>query len=68
MVWAECTKPLLHQQKKYADIIIPWQGYNEVAIEMVISRIEGCLEKKKEEEDFVIAKDESVNLKESNVQ
>lgn len=29
--------------KEYADIIIPWQGYNEVAVDMVISRIESTL-------------------------
>ncbi len=38
--------------REYADIIIPWQGYNEVAIDMVISRIESCLEKQAEEENF----------------
>lgn len=29
--------------REYADIIIPWQGYNEVAVDMVISRVETCL-------------------------
>ncbi|MBT3181437.1 MAG: uridine kinase [Deltaproteobacteria bacterium] len=38
--------------REYADIIIPWQGYNEVAIDMVISRIESCLEKQAEEDNF----------------
>jgi uridine kinase len=36
--------------KECADIIIPWQDYNDVAVEMVISRIEGSLKKKVEEE------------------
>lgn len=31
--------------REYADIIIPWQDYNDVAIEMVIHRIEACLGK-----------------------
>jgi len=39
--------------REYADIVIPWQGYNEVAIDMINSRIESCLEKKDEEELFV---------------
>lgn len=39
--------------REFADIIIPWRGYNEVAIDMVINRIEACLKKRKEEEDFV---------------
>jgi uridine kinase len=30
--------------KRYADIIIPEGGYNEVALEMVIGRIESLLE------------------------
>ena len=34
--------------REHADIIIPWQGYNEVAIEMVVHRIEACLAEKKE--------------------
>lgn len=29
--------------REYADIIIPWQGYNEVALDVVTSRIEHCL-------------------------
>jgi len=32
--------------REYADIIIPWQGYNEVAIDMVISKIEHCLKER----------------------
>jgi uridine kinase len=40
--------------REYADIVIPWQGYNEVAIDMVTSRIEACLVKKQEEEFFVV--------------
>jgi len=39
--------------REYADIIIPWQGYNEVATDMVISRIESCLAKREEEENFM---------------
>lgn len=40
--------------RQHADIIIPWQGYNEVAIEMVISHIESCLDKRDEAERFVV--------------
>lgn len=39
--------------REYADIIIPWQGYNEVAIDMVISKIEGKLEKLDRKDDFI---------------
>lgn len=41
--------------REYADIIIPWQGYNEVAIDMVISRLESCLEERNEEEKFIVS-------------
>lgn len=34
--------------REYADIIIPWKEYNEVAIHMVVSRIEGVLNKRVE--------------------
>ncbi len=33
-------KSFVSPTKEYADVIIPWQGYNEVAVDMVISRIE----------------------------
>ena len=36
--------------KEKADIIIPWQGYNEVAIDMVIHRVESCLTNRKQGE------------------
>ncbi len=36
-------KTFVAQTKEYADVIIPWQGYNEVAVGMVISRVEHCL-------------------------
>ncbi|MFH1874147.1 MAG: uridine kinase [Pseudomonadota bacterium] len=34
--------------REWADMIIPWHDYNEVAIEMVIHRIEACLRQKKQ--------------------
>lgn len=34
--------------KEYADIIIPWQGYNEVAVDMVISRIESTIKMRRD--------------------
>lgn len=37
--------------KRYADVIIPEGGYNEVAIEMVAARIRGLLEQRAEEQD-----------------
>lgn len=37
--------------KRYADIIIPEGGYNEVAIEMVAARIRGLLEQRAREGD-----------------
>ncbi len=37
--------------KRYADVIIPEGGYNEVAIEMVAARIRGLLERRAGEED-----------------
>ncbi len=40
--------------REHADIIIPWQGYNEVAIDMVISRIESRLASVTEEESFIV--------------
>lgn len=36
--------------KEYADIIIPWQGYNEVAVDMVISRIESTIKMRRDSE------------------
>jgi uridine kinase len=39
-------KTFVAPTKEYADIIIPWQDYNDVPIDMVISRIEYCLRKK----------------------
>lgn len=36
--------------KRYADVIIPEGGYNEVAIEMVAARIKGLLEQRAEED------------------
>lgn len=49
--------------REHADIIIPWQGYNEVAIDMVISRIESCLEKTREAENFIIHSEENTDKK-----
>ncbi|HQH80924.1 MAG TPA: hypothetical protein PK599_05975, partial [bacterium] len=46
--------------REYADIIVPWQGYNEVAIEMVTSRIEQSLAKREEEESFIVPPDEDI--------
>lgn len=37
--------------KRYADVIIPEGGHNEVAIEMVAARIRGLLEQRAQEED-----------------
>jgi len=37
--------------KRYADVIIPEGGHNEVAIEMVAARIRGLLEQRAREED-----------------
>ncbi|MFN3763369.1 MAG: uridine kinase [Anaerolineae bacterium] len=37
--------------KRYADVIIPEGGFNEVAIEMVAARIRGLLEQRAGEED-----------------
>lgn len=42
--------------REHADIIIPWQGYNEVAIDMVISRVEQSLKKRENEEGFIAGK------------
>ena len=42
--------------REYADVIVPWQGYNEVAIDIVISRIEQKLKMRREEESFISAK------------
>ncbi len=39
--------------REHADIIIPWQGYNEVAIDMVISRVESVLKRRVLEEKFI---------------
>ena len=36
-------KTFVAPTKEHADVIIPWQGYNEVAVDMVISRVEHCL-------------------------
>lgn len=47
-------KTFVAPTKEYADMIIPWQGYNEVAIDLVISRIENRL-KGKSEEGLVIS-------------
>lgn len=48
--------------RECADIIIPWQGYNEVAVGMVISRIETCIKQKIEIEHFVgIAEEVDLN-------
>ncbi len=43
--------------RELADIIIPWQGYNQVAIDMVISQIETCLATRAEETQFVVHTD-----------
>lgn len=40
--------------REYADIIVPWQGYNEVAIDMVVSRIESCLETREQQDMFMV--------------
>jgi uridine kinase len=50
--------------REYADIIVPWQGYNEVAIDMVISRVESCLETREEVDEFIVhsAKKDPENL------
>lgn len=47
-------KTFVAPTKETADIIIPWQGYNEVAVDMVISRVERSIKKKEVEEKFVI--------------
>ena len=39
--------------REYADIIIPWQDYNDVAVDMVIHRIEARLSKSDAEMGFV---------------
>ena len=52
-------KTFVAPTKEYADIMIPWQGYNEVAIDMVISRVEFCIAKRKEAEHFVTTKTET---------
>jgi uridine kinase len=36
-------KTFVAPTKEFADIIIPWKDYNDVAIEMVISRIRAAL-------------------------
>ena len=48
----------MHQEfvkpcREYADIIIPWQGYNEVPAEMIIHRIEAFLKQKSLPQDSV---------------
>jgi len=39
-------KTFVAPTKEYADIIIPWQDYNDVAVDMVISRIEHTLKER----------------------
>lgn len=46
-------KAFVEPSREYADIIIPWQGYNDVAIDMVISRIESRLSVFQTEKNFV---------------
>jgi uridine kinase len=45
--------------REHADIIVPWQGYNEVAIEMVVTRIESCLEVRGQQDLFIVHSDDS---------
>ena len=41
--------------REYADIIIPWQGYNDVAVEMLVARIESVLTDRIAHGDVVMA-------------
>ena len=50
--YLETVKPMhdtfVSPSKKYADIIVPFGGENQVALDMVISKIEAILRKKGE--------------------
>lgn len=48
-------KTFVAPTKECADVIIPWQGYNEVAVDMVISRIESGLKRIEETENFIVS-------------
>lgn len=47
--------------REYADMIIPWHDYNEVAIDMVISRIESCLQEKVDPDQLVFPKTDIID-------
>ncbi|PIU54696.1 MAG: uridine kinase [Deltaproteobacteria bacterium CG07_land_8_20_14_0_80_38_7] len=53
--------------REYADMIIPWHDYNEVAIDMVISRIEACLKERKQVDNLYIENKRFISEKAAEV-
>jgi len=48
-------------------MIIPWHDYNEVAIDMVISRIEACLKERKQVDNLYIENKRFISEKAAEV-
>ncbi len=62
--YAETVRPMhmtfVEPTRELADIIIPWQDYNEVAIDMVIHRVEGGLTSRIQKENVVSINERAV--------